>query len=717
MPQSYDPFQILKHRRNQTNIFIFRILNQLSFFLHRLLNLSTSFPPYIYTNMSLQLKRHRTRSSGLVDKDKMIIESYGHLTFINEENILKTNWGSKASVISVTIIIICMSLFGNENVFGPFLLTIPMLLGAGPFLVSLALLFLINKKYLHKKNIFPEYVPTRLYWCLFISYILILIQRLVLGLATGCQTTNLNDELQYRLGRTAKCALQCPFNSTYNFPQGGAGNTTLVIPQYICFNRAMASTALLTIITMIVLARTACLRIDNTATDATVLSRFEALKIKWPFVRFILNGDKIQLSALLAPAAEPALMEYFVGGALGLAASSTIMVDMVGNSTNPITAINIVYALIGLVSNVCNGMVLYILMFWRPYNVYKRVLATMITLDEFLTGSNKNLLCPLHVVPGQTKFLVADPLQLKAWMVSRQFLLNMLPAVYDAASQSLMVVIIAAGVSFTWSVRTIIVNYFNPGFSPVETLAANPAKVTETVTCSLVFVIWVLHLFYTVGQISAAQVRHADELEKALLALQLEPKSQELWSEEIEKLIESMVVQIRTRDTYPRVNKTIFVKPRTLYVLVGYFITGITTVLATQISTMSRAVSSLAKDGSPKQTDSKEPSTTFSLVMVFGSTFIYLALHMFHTCFNVTDTLIAEDNYSPLQLLEPDVVIENPAARKSDTGGGGGEGAPKDLHSLELAKSSFTSYITGIGGEGGSKKSTTGSSKPTRKKN
>ena len=44
------------------------------------------------------------------------------------------------------------------------------------------------------------------------------------------------------------------------------------------------------------------------------------------------------------------------------------------------------------------------------------------------------------------------------------------------------------------------------------------------------------------GQISAAQVRHADELEKALLALQLEPKSQELWSEEIEKLIESMVV-------------------------------------------------------------------------------------------------------------------------------------------------------------------------------
>ena len=666
--------------------------------------------------MSLQLKRRtRTRSSGLVDKDKMIIESYGHLTFINEENILKTNWGPKASVISVTLIIICMSLFGNENVFGPFLF-IPMLLGFGPFLVSLALLFLINKKYLHKKNIFPEYVPTRLYWCLFISYILILTQRLVLDLATGCSIANLNEAPLWT--RTAKCNLQCPYNSTYVFQDGGAGNRTLVVPQYICFKRATASTALLTIITMVVLARTACLRIDNTATDATVLSRFEALKIKWPFVRFILNGDKIQLSALLAPAAEPALMEYFVGAALGLAASSTILVDMVGNSKNPITAINIVYALIGLVSNICNGMVLYILMFWRPYNVYKRVLATMITLDEFLTGSNKNLLCPLYVVPGQTKFLVADPLQLKAWMVSRQFLLNMLPAVYDAASQSLMVAVIAAGVSFTWSLSLILYFYLIPElqYSPVETLAVNPGKVTETVTCSLVFVIWVLHLFYTVGQISAAQVRHADELEKALLALQLEPASQELWSKEIENLIESMVVQIRTRDTYPRVNKTIFVKPRTLYVLVGYFITGITTVLATQISTMSRAVSSLSKDGSPKQTNSKEPSTTFSLVMVFGSTFIYLALHMFHTCSNVTETLIAEDNYSPLQLLEPDVVTENPAARKSVTGGGGGDGAPKELHSLELAKSSFANFHP-IGGEGSSKQSTTGSSKPIRKKN
>ena len=89
---------------------------------------------------------------------------------------------------------------------------------------------------------------------------------------------------------------------------------------------------------------------------------------------------------------------------------------------------------------------------------------------------------------------------------------------------------------------------------------------------------------------------------------------------------------------------------------------------------------------------------------------------MFHTCSNVTETLIAEDNYSPLQLLEPDVVTENPAARKSVTGGGGGDGAPKELHSLELAKSSFANFHP-IGGEGSSKQSTTGSSKPIRKKN
>jgi hypothetical protein len=280
-------------------------------------------------------------------------------------------------------------------------------------------------------------------------------------------------------------------------------------------------------------------------------------------------------------------------------------------------------------------------------------------------------------------FLVADASQLKAWMVSRQFLLDLFAAGYEAASQSLMVVIVAAVVGFAWSIGIIFHFYFVLSVPPAETLMINRGKISELICVSLVLVMWVFHLFNTVVGISKSQARHADELEKAMLALQLEPENseaRELYTKQVEHLVEGMVKEIRSRDSYPRA-QCITITPSLLGLLATYLITGLGSVVVTQLSSAQQALESLKTESSTGERQSPK-SPGFAVGAVIGTVSVYAAAHFLHAYFS-PDILIAEKSKLPLNEVAVKET-DNPAADILAAVGGVDVGAQPRICAIEL---------------------------------
>ena len=343
----------------------------------------------------------RSSSFGTPHKDMEITKAHGEFNYFlgwSPEHPLKTRFGGGVRVASATLMIVSFTIFGaGESLFtSRAAVFVPWLCALVPLLVVCGTAVMVRRGRLNHSDVLPGMVPTPLYWCLLGSYLCCIVQRIVGYAATGCTWSEMHGPGDDLLGShiPAGCLQECPLNSSYRFetlPKHLQTNRTIAKSQYICFLRSGAQGSLLTVIVLICIASTSCLKIDVEATDSTVTRRYRALKEKWASMNLILNSSKIQLSALVSSAADPAWQEYIVGACLGIAASSTIAVDIHYNSKTPIAAMNFVYAGFALLSNILNGIVLYILLFWRPYNVYKRVLRTMVTLDEFLTGTNKNI--------------------------------------------------------------------------------------------------------------------------------------------------------------------------------------------------------------------------------------------------------------------------------------------------------------------------------------
>ena len=594
--------------------------------------------------------------------DMQISSTFGarRIMLVEEpEKLFKTRCKPGIGNVAAGILIACVTILGNDRAFGTGVGTsvFVQIFSYIPLVIVIVFATLVRRKTLDKDDVLPYHVPGLLYACLLAAYLLILVQRQIGRSTTGCfGPDEISNSQRIRIEDVSEaCLVSCPWNTTYRFQYGGAENRTLTRPQYMCTIRSQASGAILVVLVLVMVARVACCWVDKESVknaDYAVRARFNALAAKWKLVGTMLHGHRIQIDALIAPQQDPRWSEYCVGAAMGLAASSTILIDMVINCLQPISAANIVYGIFNLLSNMCCGCVIYVMWFWRPYQVYKRVFATQVVLDEFLTGSNTNVLCPLHVMPGGKRFLMADPEQLKAWMVCRQFLLDMLPAVYDAVAQSTAMVFVGAIVTYTWSIAILMTFYFGMGgdlrLSPLQTLAHNPGKVSEMVATSLVLTIWCVHLVFVLSGISKAQLHHADALQKGLLSLRLQPEDvEDLPTINHQKMIAAMVEQIRKRDQYPRVlsgGVGCSVGPKMLYATLGYFTTGLSTVLVTQ----SVSASSVLESQDTEQAYSTNPM--LPLFTIAATTGIYLAAH-------ALNTLCAPD--TKLVLLDEDVEVRN----------------------------------------------------------
>ena len=611
--------------------------------------------------------RRRTLSVPSHQFDDAIDKAY---SIVNKEDVNSSidylYFRIRVAIVFFVIVSLSVSgLEGNLGLRGAY--ELPLAVFFLPLAAVVLLTVLSKLKIIDHENILPRYIPSPLFIPLFLAYVLLLIQRVMSLIDTGCglneirswspdsTPTEIHTGEVWLQANSPMCAATCPFNTSYRFQRGAdSENRTLTKTRVACMNRSYGGGNLLLIITLVCLMAAVLFNVDSTEQNNQIRHKFDSIIKKWPLVEIMLNGSALNIKSMMNTASKPTWKECIGGIGLGLAGSCGRLVDLATLVSQP-TAVDIVFVVLGILANMGWGIVIYVLLFWRPFMVYNAVLLQMEEMEIFIRGKAYSMRqfmklgkvhTPLYKLPGNTNFIVSDKYQLRSWMIARHFLLDFFPAAYGYAATATNIVMVSFIVSFTWAVTVIAMFYWN-GVSPFETFSRNPGNLCELFAISIVLCTWALHLIKTISDISYTQAHHAVELKRAWLSIQLQPDY--VYDKERKDLIETISSHIQTDDEYPMVLAQIEVKPHTLVIAMGYVLTGLTAILSFQVSTASSASSSTSMPDASQ-------SATVPMGIMFALVGLNLVLHGLYVFFLMPQPsqrllLLENDRVNPMGLV------------------------------------------------------------------
>ena len=242
----------------------------------------------------------------------------------------------RARLLVTVITVLCLICLALEAAFNfPGGSTLCIILGCTPA-IGLPIMTLLSR--LGCVNFDDQnYVPRWLYSFMFLGYISLLMQRLLAQVASSCSMRGIwsfepgedVDAYARALQKSnPECIQNCPIGTIYRFQSYGAyGNTTLVRTRAVCMERLFSMGSILLIITLFVMMRMSSTSVLNASNlDRIARRKFDTLRRKWPLVTNMLHP--LQIEQLLW-SQKFSLSECVVGASLGLATSSSAIVDLV----------------------------------------------------------------------------------------------------------------------------------------------------------------------------------------------------------------------------------------------------------------------------------------------------------------------------------------------------------------------------------------------------